>query len=187
MRTNDTLRNSSPGTPSDPLCPLCDGKPIVTIQRTDTFNYGSRASAVTLKVDMPVRRCTECDFEFVDHEGELLRHEAVCRHLGVLTPTEVRGVREQYGMTRAAFAGITGFGEATLTRWENGAVVQNRANDRFLRLLTSRWIMRRLERLSAPKAAKPDLEGEPHERFQVLELTESIIKRQQRFQLRRAG
>ena len=169
------------------MCPLCDGEPIVTIQRIDTFDYGSGASAVTLKVDLPVRCCTECDFEFVDHKGERLRHEAVCRHLGVLTPAEVRGVREQYGMTRAAFAKVTGLGEATLTRWENGAVVQNRANDRFLRLLTSRWIMSSLERLSAPEAAKADPAGEPRKRFQVLELSESIIRRQQRFQLRRAS
>lgn len=38
-------------------------------------------------------------------------------------------------MTRAQFSEITGLGEATLARWEAGAVIQNRANDRYLRLL----------------------------------------------------
>lgn len=38
-------------------------------------------------------------------------------------------------MTRAAFAELAGLDEATIDRWENGAVVQNQADDRYLRLL----------------------------------------------------
>ena len=51
-------------------------------------------------------------------------------------------------MTRAAFARVTGFGEATLSRWEHGAVIQNRANDRYLRLLNDRASMRRLDEIA---------------------------------------
>ena len=69
-------------------------------------------------------------------EGERLRHEAVCRHLGVLSPAEISGLRKGFGMSRAAFAELTGLGEASLGRWESGAVIQNRANDRYLRLLS---------------------------------------------------
>ena len=38
-------------------------------------------------------------------------------------------------MNRAEFARLSGLGEATLARWENGSVTQSRANDRYLRLL----------------------------------------------------
>ena len=44
----------------------------------------------------------------------MIRHEAVCRHLGVLAPGEIRALRREHGMSRAAFARLTGFGEATL-------------------------------------------------------------------------
>ena len=40
-----------------------------------------------------------------------------------------------YGMSRAAFARLTGFGEATLARWERREVIQNTSSDRYLRLL----------------------------------------------------
>jgi hypothetical protein len=33
---------------------------------------------------------------------------------------------------------LTGFGEATISRWERGRLLQNRANDRYLRLLAER-------------------------------------------------
>lgn len=37
-----------------------------------------------LTVDVPVRRCEACDFEYLDDEAEQLKHGAICRHLGVL-------------------------------------------------------------------------------------------------------
>ncbi len=128
-------------------CPQCGGESVTTFRHHDAFNYGSGDSAVTLHVDLPVRRCTLCAFEFLDHEAESLRHEAVCRHLGVLSPAEVRGIRERHGMTRVAFAQVTGLGEATLNRWENGILIQNTANDRYLRLLATPGTMNRLQSL----------------------------------------
>ena len=149
------MKSNSPGrsfdsTASDDLCcPLCDSSSVETFQHFHEFKYGSDDSAVTLRVEsLPVRHCTACDLEFIDHEGERLQHEAVCRHLRVLTPAEVRGVRERHGMTRAAFAEATGLGEATLGRWESGALIQNRANDFYLRLVRMPSVMRILKDLS---------------------------------------
>lgn len=38
-------------------------------------------------------------------------------------------------LARAAFARLTGFGEATLARWERREVIQSISSDRYLRLL----------------------------------------------------
>ena len=97
-----------------------------------------------LSVNLPVRRCGSCEFEFIDDEAERLKHDAVCEHLGVLSPGAIRQIRKSYGMTRAAFAEITGLGEATLNRWENSITVQTLANDRYMRLLARPEIMNRL-------------------------------------------
>ena len=51
-------------------------------------------------------------------------------------------------MSRAAFARLTGFGEATLARWERGEVIQNTSNDSFLRLLMNNDAMERLSRMT---------------------------------------
>lgn len=79
---------------------------------------------------------------------EIAHHEAECRQQGVLTPAEIRALRNGYGMSRAAFARVTGFGEATLARWERGEVIQNASNDSLLRMLEDPDVMERLSSLT---------------------------------------
>ena len=180
---------SPSGTATDELiCPLCDSESIETFLHSHAFKYGSDHSVVTLRVDkLPVRRCTACDLEFIDHEGERLQHDAVCRHLGVLTPTEVREIRKRYGMTTAAFAETTGLGPATLGRWETGALVQNRANDFYLRLVRIPSVMRILQHLSArgsESTRKADVSGRA---FQELHLNERVLREHSTFRFRPEG
>src|SRR5207249_4533721 len=65
-----------------------------------------------------------------------LHHEAICKTFGFLTPQEIRDLREKkLRMTQEEFAQLTGIGVATISRWERGRLVQNRAMDKYLRLL----------------------------------------------------
>lgn len=170
-------------TPFDRECPQCGKDVLTTYWHHDTFKYGTGDSAVTLEVDLPVRNCDSCDIQFLDHVGERLRHEAVCRHLGLLSPTEILGIRKTYGMSRSAFAEITGLGEATLSRWENGAGIQNPANDRYLRLLSLRGVMASLRDLTTSKrVSEPGLQNQ--HRYRVLTVSEIHRSRQEEFQLR---
>jgi DNA-binding transcriptional regulator YiaG len=130
--------------PSDE-CPNCGSKNINTRLLVDRFTYGSGADAVQLKANIPFHRCTDCTFEYTDSEAEDIRHEAVCRHLGVMVPAEVLDLRSSYGLTRAEFAEATRIGEASLARWETGQVIQNPANDSFLYLLRFRENWERLK------------------------------------------
>ena len=122
-----------PGTHEN--CVQCGAPGVTTILHLDSFGYGLGADVATLHATIPVRCCRACGFEFVDDEGMLIRHEAVCEHLGVLGPTEVRAIRERHGLNRETFARITGLEEATLDKWENGAEIQSWADDNYLRLL----------------------------------------------------
>ena len=145
-------------------CPDCGGHSFTTVLHNDVFKYGSGDSPATLHASVPVHCCDSCDFEFLGREGRLIKHEAVCRHLGLLTPTEIRSIRESHGMSRTEFAEVTGFGEATLNRWENGSVIQNRANDRFLRLLKSWDIWDRLKGMvGRPEGEEPPSPPHPPE------------------------
>ena len=85
--------------------------------------------------------------EYLDEEAEQLKHEAVCRHFGVLSPGEIRRIREHHQMTPARFAEVTGLGEASLNRWENGLTIQTQGNDRYIRLLALPGTMQHLEDL----------------------------------------
>lgn len=130
---DDRTAADEPG--ADENCALCDAPGVTTMLHQDSFSYGLGEAATTLHVTIPVRCCRACGFECVDDEGMLIRHEAVCKHLGVLGPTEIRAIRERHKLNRETFARITGLDEATLDKWENGAKIQGRADDNYLRLL----------------------------------------------------
>lgn len=186
MVSNGTLYIHDGDTTFDRECPQCGKDTLTTHWHHDTFKYGTGDSAVTLEVDLPFRSCDSCDLQFLDHEGERLRHEAVCRHLGLLSPTEILGIRKTYGMSRAAFADVTGLGEATLSRWENGAGIQNPANDRYLRLLSLRGVMVSLRDLTtAKRVSEPGFRNQP--RYRALTVSEIHRYRQSAFQLRPAS
>jgi len=123
------------GRKKGPRCGNCGSSNVSTSMETDRFVHGVGGDAAELSVEVPVRTCADCGTQFTDDEGERLRHEAVCRHLGLLTPAEIRDTRTRYGKRRSEFAALTKLGEATLARWESGATLQNAAYDQYLRLL----------------------------------------------------
>ena len=168
-------------------CPLCGGDKVTTSTQSHTFTYGSEESAIELTVDVPVRRCDPCSFEYLDEVAEDLKHEAICQHFGVQSPGEIRGIREHHGMTRARFAEVTGIGEASLHRWENGLTIQTHANDNYLRLLALPGIMQHLHTLEAAGSSHRSSWSPGKKRFQTLEVNDARRKEQEYFQLRRAA
>lgn len=187
MEPNDTARKLSPVASGNRSCPVCGENRVTTLFHRERFEYGSGDAAVGLFVDLPVRICKACGFEFLDHEGERLKHEAVCRHLGVLTSAEILAVRERYGMTRSSFANVTGLGEATLNRWENGVVIQNLANDRYLRLLSIPHVMSTLNELVIRQDTEHEEITEKGHQFRVIKVTDTQRRQQASFRLRRAS
>ncbi len=187
MKPNNTKEPSGRSIANDLECPSCASRSIETSIHNDEFNYGSGDSAVVLRVDLPVRRCTECEIEFVDHEGEQLQHDAVCRHLGILTPAEVRNIREERGMTRAAFAEISGLGIATLGRWESGSGVQNRAYDCYLRLLSIPGNLERSRHFMASRTESYPETTVGENQFQRLIVDPGMLHQAEQFKLRPTG
>ena len=140
---------------SEPLrCASCGAPSVVTEMVVEEFPYGTGEDRVQLKATVPMRTCRDCNFRFTDHHAETARHETVCRHLRVMTPREVEGIRTRLGMTRAAFAELTRLGEASLARWEKGLLIQNPGNDQLLYLLQFPENVKRLRsRLAATDSA----------------------------------
>jgi putative zinc finger/helix-turn-helix YgiT family protein len=124
----------SPSTPFTE-CPECDQQTVATVFKPHKFTYGRGADAVQIQAELPFRVCRHCGFEYLDKVGQEAQHDAVCRHLGVMAPSQIRALRAYHNLSRAEFAELTGLGDATIARWERGDLVQNVANDRYLRLL----------------------------------------------------
>ncbi len=116
-------------------CALCGSDKVQTRHETKFFNYGTLEKQTELHAEVPVYKCTECNFMYTDHEGDRLCHDAICNYLQVLTPNEVRTLRRNAGLTIKEFSKTTGIGQASISRWENGTLIQNKAMDFYLRLL----------------------------------------------------
>lgn len=122
--------------PSQIECPTCDSRNITTTNEVEAFTYGKGDDTVELTAEVQVHRCLDCNSQFTGSEAEDARHNAVCKHLGVMTPAQVLSIRNMHTMSAAAFANLTGLGTASLSRWENGLLIQNKAYDTLLFLLT---------------------------------------------------
>lgn len=168
----------------DLTCPMCSTVKITTSWQDHTFTYGSGKTAIELVVHIPVRRCASCEFDYLDHVAERLKHEAICKHFGVLTPGEVRQIRKDHQMTRSRFAEVTGIGEASLNRWENGINIQTHANDRYLRLLADPRNLKHLEKLVELGPISQLVTVIPiAARFPTLNITERLRDESNSFQL----
>ncbi len=116
-------------------CGKCGQKAmqLATVAYVTTIEHDGRAYRVEIPA-LTVPQCTNCQAISIDDEADqqisaAFRHEA---HL--LAPEEIRQGRERLGLTQKQFANLLGVGEATVSRWETGAQIQQRAMDRFLRL-----------------------------------------------------
>ena len=165
-----------------PECSDCGSTDARHEYKQQSFRHGSGDNVADLTCDVLVYSCNQCGCEWTGSEAEEARQNAVCRHLGRLTPGEVRGVRDRYRLSQAEFSRITGFGEASLSRWETGAQIQNAAIDRLLRLIESdEQNLYRLQHIA-------DRGGLTAERkFRVISITPELLQRKAAFQLRPTG
>lgn len=132
-------------------CPSCGAASTSSRIEEEKFQYGEGPTAETLAARVTVYECSSCADEFLDGDADDARHEAVCRHLGVFTPEQIRTLRARYDLSRAEFSRVTKLGEATLARWERGSLIQNSAHDRFLYLLSFPENLNRLRALERPQ------------------------------------
>jgi putative zinc finger/helix-turn-helix YgiT family protein len=164
-----------------PECPDCESSEFTVRERRETFHYGKGDSAVDVSCLVPTYVCSVCGCEWTGPEAEDVRHDAICHYIRRLTPHEILRIRDESHLSQAEFSRITGFGEASLSRWETGNQIQNVACDRLLRLIKADYRNLELLRHMADGIALPA------RRFQIIELTPELRQRQTAFILRRAG
>ena len=106
---------------------------LTTVPYVITIEHDGRAYRVEIPA-LTVPRCGSCQAISIDDEADREISAAFRREARLLTPEEIRQGRENLSMTQKEFANLLGVGEATISRWETGAQIQQRAMDRFLRV-----------------------------------------------------
>lgn len=135
-------------------CPICGGHAVLSYE-TQKFNYGPEADGVVLAAVVPVLTCRDCDEQILGEEAEEIMHEAICAYLGRLTPREIKAIRTSFGMLQEDFAELTGYGTASIKRWEAGSQIQSDSVDKHIRLVRS--IGAPEARKRTRKSSQPDL------------------------------
>lgn len=117
------------------ICPECEQiSDLETVSRD--LDIVVRGDSINVATEL--RHCLACDEEFKDMGSDvdvldLAFREYRNRH-NMLMPEEIKGLREGYSLTQNELSELLGWGGATLSRYENGAL-QSEANDRMLRML----------------------------------------------------
>jgi putative zinc finger/helix-turn-helix YgiT family protein len=177
MKNDDQIYVELPVAVVHPECPDCDGLEVRTKLLDQTFQYGRGTGEVAISVVVPVRQCLDCGAEWTDAEAEELRWEGVCKHFKRLAPRRLLAIRESLGLSQVDFGRLTGFGVASLSRWETGVQMQSVSCDRLLRLLEADpqnvVRLKQVANAELPKASQ----------FQVLEITPDLRLRQRAFRL----
>lgn len=71
-------------------------------------------------IQVPVQRDPVTGEEILTTEALDLIEETQARHMGLLLPEDIRGLRARLGLTQRQFGELLQVGEKTATRWENG-------------------------------------------------------------------
>jgi putative zinc finger/helix-turn-helix YgiT family protein len=100
---------------------------------TTSMDHDGRPHQVTVS-NFEVAKCRKCGAITLD--GIALRRlsDALRAAAGLLQPTEIRFKRESLNLTQKDLAKYLQIAEATLSRWETGAQIQQRSMDKLLRL-----------------------------------------------------
>ena len=92
------------------------------------------AAHEVLVTDMPEWHCAACNLSVTDEEGDEPLQAAFRRHVGLLTPQQIKAGIKDLGITQEKFAEKIRGAPESISRGLNGAVLQSRVYDCLMRI-----------------------------------------------------
>lgn len=114
-------------------CPECGKGQLIALTRTEEFDFDLGDEKIKVRVEnVPIQKCDHCGEVMSGPAAAKVRHDAVCRAAGFLTPAEYKAIREGLNWSQQYLADLTGFGVATVSRSERGRLLPNRSYNTVL-------------------------------------------------------
>lgn len=129
------------------FCPVCG-----TEQETEVIEKEeiSNVRGDEIKVLARIRVCSVCGEELFDEELEEENIQRVYdiyrKKHGILSPKEIKNIRESYGLSQRAFAKLLGIGEASIARYETGALPEKSLSNMIMLLKNPKNMEKLLEK-----------------------------------------
>jgi putative zinc finger/helix-turn-helix YgiT family protein len=120
----------------DNFCPICEKKgKVERILKTREFNVRGES----IKVEYEAYKCDTCGETFLETKTEddplVAAYTIYRKKHNMLQPDDIKKIRMKYGISQAELGRLLGWGGATLSRYENGAL-QDRVHDGQLSLIS---------------------------------------------------
>ena len=117
-----------------PKCGHCRQRTMVLtpVAYSTPFNHDGRHYTVSI-ADLVVPKCSNCGTISLDAVATDAIDAAFRKQAGLVSPEQIRQQRLALGLTQQTLADLLGIGVHTLSRWESGGQIQQRAFDRLLR------------------------------------------------------
>ena len=116
-------------------CPNCLAKEVQPVVTPYTAKIKHDGTEYTLEIAaLRVPRCQNCgEILFSNQVDEQIR-DALRSRLRLLTPSQIRAGRTALALHQSQLAERLGVAAETISRWENGALIQSRSMDNLLRV-----------------------------------------------------
>jgi len=117
------------------FCPHCEKETSATSVLAQ-LEYSIKG--VDVSIEAPLIKCDACENEYespeMGHDVAELALRAYRKEVGLLSPEEIKTYRKSLGLTQHELSELLGWGAATLSRYENGAL-QDDAHDRAMQMI----------------------------------------------------
>jgi len=117
------------------FCPHCEKETSATSVLAQ-LEYTIKG--VDVSIETPLIKCDVCENEFenpdMGQDVAELALRAYRKKVGLLSSEEIKAFRKSLGLTQHELSELLGWGGATLSRYENGAL-QDEAHDRAMRMI----------------------------------------------------
>ena len=130
-------------------CAVCRERRVELVKEHYEVKVDHDGRSYDLSIpDLELLKCGSCGNRILPYEAGERVNEALRQAAGLLAPKEIKEHRLALGLTQKELAETLRIAEATLSRWETGAQIQQRGYDVLLRLYFDIPAVR--ERLAAP-------------------------------------
>lgn len=114
-------------------CPVCNEEhEVIVTEKWETYPV----KGIDIEVQAHVCTCSVCHTEIwdaeLDDENLTQAYQKYREIKGLLTPEEIKSIRQHYGLSQTAFAKVLGLGEKTIARYENGSLQDEAQNNLIL-------------------------------------------------------
>lgn len=103
-----------------------------TIERTSQIQYEGKLHEIHVS-NLIAFKCPDCGSIALDNRADEQYRRALREKLRLLHPEQIKAVREQLSLTQERVARCLGIAAESLSRWENGHLIQSRSHDSLLR------------------------------------------------------